>query len=209
MACEIPRPERCIHDNGGKFIGHKFQAVLRAHEIKDVPTTSKNPQANAVCERMHQMVANILRAYLRASPPRNVTQATEMVDEALHLAMYAMRNTVHTTLGSSPGSLVFARDMFLNIPLVADWHQITKKREQMINQNLIRENNRRIPYDYGVGQKVYKKIHDPTKLGKRNEGPYEIERVHVNGTVTMRMRPGVTERINIRRIVPLNRDDAD
>ncbi len=76
---------------------------------------------------MHQTVANILRTHLRVSPPQEISHATEMIDEALALAMYAMRNTVHTTLGSSPGNLVFARDMFLNIPLVADWHQITKK----------------------------------------------------------------------------------
>ena len=37
-----PRPDRCIHNNGGKFIGHEFQRMLRAHEIKDVTTTSKN-----------------------------------------------------------------------------------------------------------------------------------------------------------------------
>jgi len=80
-----------------------------------------------------------------------------MIDEALVLAMYAMQNKVHTTLGSSPGNLVFARDIFLNTPLVADWHQITKKREQVINQNLIRENNKEIRYDYDVGQQVLKK----------------------------------------------------
>ena len=94
---------------------------------------SKNPQANAVCERMHQTVANILRTHLRTSPPQDVYCATEMIDEALVLAMYAMQNKVHTTLGSSPGNLVFARDMFLNIPLVANWHQITKKK-RTINQ---------------------------------------------------------------------------
>ncbi len=91
---------------------------------------------------MHQTVANILRTHLRVSPPRDVSHATKMIDEALALAMYAIQNTVHTMLGSSPGNLVFARDMFLNIPLVADWHQITRKREQLINQNLLNENKK-------------------------------------------------------------------
>ena len=40
-------------------------------------------------------------------------------------------------------------------------------------------------YDYVQGQEVLKKIHDPTKLGERTEGPYTITRVHVNGTVTL------------------------
>ena len=151
---------------------------------------------------MHQTVANILRTLLHERKPRNETHANQIIDEALALAMYAMRATVHTTLGSSPGSLVFSRDMFLNIPLVADWHMVTKRREHLINQNLRRENRKRQRWDYQVGQQVLKRVHDPTKLGKRTAGPFEIKQVHVNGTVTMELRPGVTERINIRRIKP-------
>ena len=48
-----PLPARCIHDNGGEFIGPEFQYLLQGCRIKDVPTTSKNPQANAICEHMH------------------------------------------------------------------------------------------------------------------------------------------------------------
>jgi hypothetical protein len=36
-----------------------------------------------------------------------------------------MQTTVATTVGSSPGSLAFARDMFLKVPLIADWQAIT------------------------------------------------------------------------------------
>jgi len=54
---------------------------------------------------MHQTVGNVLRTLLH-------------VDEALSIAMHAMRVGVHSTMGSSPGNLVFNRDMFLNIPLI-------------------------------------------------------------------------------------------
>jgi hypothetical protein len=40
------------------------------------------------------------------------------------------------------------------------------------------------------------------KLGERTSGQYKIVQVHVNGTVTIQLRPGVTERINIRQIIP-------
>jgi hypothetical protein len=33
-------------------------------------------------------------------------------------------------------------------------------------------------------------------------GPYPIDRVHTNGTMTIRLSPNQTERINIRRIHP-------
>jgi hypothetical protein len=49
--------------------------------------------------------------------------AKEYIDEALSIAMHAMKAAIHSTLGSGPGSLTFNRDMFLNITLIADWHK--------------------------------------------------------------------------------------
>jgi hypothetical protein len=76
---------------------------------------------------MHQTVGNVLRTLLHGEPPQNITTAQELVDEALSIATHAMRAGVHTTLGSSPGSLVFNREMFLNLPLIAYWHAINQK----------------------------------------------------------------------------------
>ena len=197
-----PRPIRVVHDKGGEFIGSEFQWLLNMFSVKDVQSTSKNPQSNAICERMHQTVGNILRILLHKNPPVNITQARDMIDQALAQAMHATRTTVMTTLGSTPGSLAFSRDMFLNIPLIADWQAIAKHREQRINDDLHRANKRRRHHDYCPGQKVLKKVHNPTKLGVRTSGPYPIERVHVNGNLTIKLRPGVTERINIRRLIP-------
>ena len=116
--------------------------------------------------------------------------------------MHAMRTTVSTTLGSTPGAPAFSRDMFLNIPLVADWKAKATCHKHHVNENLCRANRKRRQYDYAPGQQVLKKVHDPTKLGVRTDGPYTIERVHVNGNLTIILRPGVTERINIRRVLP-------
>ncbi|KAL7523773.1 hypothetical protein ACHAXR_000318 [Thalassiosira sp. AJA248-18] len=153
---------------------------------------------------MHQTVGNILRTYLYSNPPRNMTQARAIIDQALATAMHAMRTTIATTLGSTPGALAFGRDMFLNIPLIADWTAIAAHREQTINDSLRRANKKRRQYDYASGQRVLKKVHNPTKLGVRTSGPYTIDRVHVNGTITIQLRPGVSERINVRRIIPYN-----
>ena len=200
--CRYPRPVRCIHDKGGEFIGKEFQWLLELFSIKDVCSTSKNPQSNAICERMHQTVENVLRTLIHGNPPRNMSTAKDIVDDALATAMHAMRSTVATTLGSAPGSLAFARDMFLNVPLVADWQTIARKREQHVNENLRRANQKRRQYDYAAGESVLKTVHNPTSLGVRTNGPYTIDRVHANGTLTIRLRPGVTERINIRRVIP-------
>jgi hypothetical protein len=55
---------------------------------------------------MHQTVGNILqRTLLHGEPPRDITKAKDFIyEEALSIAMHAMRTGVHTRLGSSPGS---------------------------------------------------------------------------------------------------------
>eukprot|EP00957_Ditylum_brightwellii_P074123 5632562-Ditylum_brightwellii.AAC.1 len=45
-----------------------------------------------------------------------MTQAREIIDQALAAAMYAMQTTIATMMCSTPGALAFSRDMFLNIP---------------------------------------------------------------------------------------------
>ena len=70
-----PRPMRVIHDKGGEFIGSEFQWLLNMFSVKDISSTSKNPQSNGICERMHQTVANILRILQNKYIPANMTQA--------------------------------------------------------------------------------------------------------------------------------------
>jgi hypothetical protein len=83
---------------------------------------------------MHQTLGIVLRTLLHGNPPQIIVKAEQYVDEAVSIAMHAMRAGVHTTLGSSPGNLVFNRDMFLNIPLIANWHAITQRREHFIHE---------------------------------------------------------------------------
>jgi hypothetical protein len=134
--CRYPRPIHCVRDKGGEFIGSSFQLLLELFNIKDVCSTSKNPQSNAICERMHQTVGNVLRTLVHAHPPQNMTQARDIIDDALATAMHAMHTTVATTLGSAPGALAFSRDMLLNVPLIADWQAIARVREHHVNENL-------------------------------------------------------------------------
>ena len=65
-----------------------------------------------------------------------MTQAGYIIDNALLAAMHAMCTAVATTLGSSPGSLAFERDMFLKILLLADWQYTACLHEHHVNENL-------------------------------------------------------------------------
>ncbi len=97
--------------------------------------------------------------------------------------------------------------MLLNVLLIADWQAIAGTCEHHVNENLRRANRKRHKYDYAIaiGKQVLKKVHNPTKLGVRTEGPYTIERVHVNGNLTILLCEGITEHINIVQRVLLYR----
>jgi len=197
-----PRPARCIHDNGGEFTGWPFQRMLQLNYIKDVPTTSQNPQANAICERMHQTVGNILRTLIHAHRPQNPQSARELVDTALATAMHALRSSVNRSLQMTPGAVVFQRDMLLNIPLIADLHAIRERRQLIIDENLRKANAKRISHDYNVNELVLLIPQGTDKLDEKALGPFQIRRVHANGTVTLQIKPTVNKRVNIRRLKP-------
>jgi hypothetical protein len=175
---------------------------MRVYGIQNVPIGTRNPQANAICERMHQVVGNILRTLLHTNPPQDMNTAEALVDYALATASHALRLTVHWTLGTLPGALVFHRDMFLDIPYVADLLLLRDKRQALIDYNLHRENNRRWNYDYRIGDQVLELLPEPNKLGHRTRGPFPILQVHTNGTVTIQRAPGLQDRLNIRRLRP-------
>ncbi len=93
--------------------------------------------------------------------------------------------------------------MLLNVPLIVDWQTITCNRETLVNDALLKNNQWCINYDYYIGQQVLK--YDNTIKGKltvKTSCPFEIVHVHVNGTVTIQLRAGVTEWINIHRTIP-------
>ncbi len=69
-------------------------------------------------------IHNVLRTLVHTSPPCNMTQARDIINE-LATAMHAMQTTIATIIGSTPGSLAFARDMFLKVPLITDCKAIT------------------------------------------------------------------------------------
>ncbi|MGH7954529.1 MAG: hypothetical protein ACREOZ_01060 [Gloeomargaritales cyanobacterium] len=199
-----PRPIKCIHDGGPEFIGTAFQHVLRANGILDSGITARNPQANAICERMHQVVGNSLRALIHNHPPQNFLQASEAVECCLAAAMRALRITVHSTLKISPGAAVFRRDMLLPVETIADWEIIQHNKQALIDANNRRENLRRFRHDYEIGDQVFILQSEKGKLQAKTQGPYAIQRVHANGTVTI-LRGTFLERINIRRLKAHNR----
>ena len=118
-------------------------------------------------------------------------------------AQYSIRSTVNTTLKHNPGELAFGRDMILPVASNVDWPNLFKRKQDIITQTNKKESSRRKTYDYKKGQKVLLLNKNPHKSKLEatvlNEGPWIIQQVHSNGTVTI-LRNKYHERLNIRRI---------
>jgi len=72
-----PRCQYIIYDNGSEFKLH-FAALCDSFGIKRKPTNVKNPQANAILERVHQVLMTMLRT-------AELDMATSVAPEDRHL----------------------------------------------------------------------------------------------------------------------------
>ena len=121
----------------------------------------------------------------------------------LAAAAFAIRSTYHTTLKATPGQLVYGRDMVLNMKHVANWDAITQAKRKMILKNNKRENSKRIPHTYKVGDEVL--LDEPAfKYETNHSGPYTLRNVYNNGTVSIK-KGAILDTVNIRRLTPYKR----
>ena len=141
---------------------------------------------------------------LKIFPLMDLTNSSLIFGVYYSSLTHTTRSTVHSTMKTTPGAIVFHRDMFFDIPYIANLIMLRDKRQAIINYNLWRENNRRRNYDYRVGQQVYEIVKTKTGIGQKlqtqTRGPYTIEQVHTNGTLTIRRTPLLRDRVNIRQL---------
>jgi len=94
--CFFSRYPRCkyvIYDNGSEFKLH-FENLCDSYGLKRKPTSIRNPQANAILERVHQVLMAMIR-----------TSKLDMADSvAPNDVDVVLRSTYHTVLKASPGA---------------------------------------------------------------------------------------------------------
>jgi hypothetical protein len=197
--CRYPRSQYIIYDNGSEFKLH-FETLCDTYGLTRKPTTIKNPQANAILERVHQTIM----AMLRTSDIDMADTITESdIADFLTNAAWAVRSTYHTVLKTSPGAAIFGRDMLFDVPFLADWKSIGEYRQKQTDKNTARENSGRIDWDYQPGNKVLLIKDGILRKGesKYESEPWTITSVHTNGTIRIQ-RGTKSERLNIRRVTP-------
>ncbi len=121
--CRYPRCRHLIYDNRSEFKLH-FKYPCESYGIKRRPTTVKNPWANGILERAHQVLGQML-------PTAELDMANSVtpddIDVFLDNEAWAIRSTYLTVLKASPGAAIFGWDMLFNILFVADWWKLESK----------------------------------------------------------------------------------
>ncbi len=202
----LSRYPRCcfvIYNNGSEF-KLNFEYLCITYGIKRKPTTVKNPQANAILECLHQVLAQMLRT-AELNMAEIVTP--DDVDVFVDNAAWAICSTYHTVLKTSPGMAIFGCNMLFDIPFIADWNKIGNYRQHQTDLNTARENSKQVDYDYKVGNKVLlteegilRKAESPC-----SKKPWTITTIHTNGTIRIQCGTKL-ERLNIRRVTPFTEE---
>jgi hypothetical protein len=199
--CRYPRPVDCLHDNGTEFVSAEFQELLQSYGIRSKLTTVKNPQANGILERTHQVIGNLLRSSRLIAQDLNTVSAQQ---ELLMPVMWAINTTFHTTLKASPAQLAFSRDMILPTSFAANWYAINSHKQAQSQSAADAENRKRIPHEFRINDKVLirRDIGNPYlgQLAKPTQGPFKIidvQQLPINGTVLIQRSSTSVERVNI------------
>jgi transposase InsO family protein len=192
-----PRPSRVIFDAGGEFDNQYFHEIFRQWFIKPEPITIRNPRANAIVERMHRILGDMLRVQLATK-----YDGDDPIKDLTSAAAFAIRATVHGVTKFTPGQLVFSKDMILRTNFEANMELIRQRRSAAIQQNNQRENKRRIAYDYKPGDQVLILSGGMDPKLQLHQGPYKVLSYNkLNGTLHIH-RNNYVESINIRQVRP-------
>lgn len=192
-----PRPSRVIYDQGGEFLSQELHSLSLKWFFKKEPTTIKNPRANAIVERLHRIMGDMIRAQLVKYHPHD-----DPIRDICSAVAYGIRATVHGTTMYTPGQLVFGKDMILRSDVEVNMELVRRRRESAIAHNNQRENRRRIKYDYKEGDKVLILSGGLDPKLQLHEGPYKVVSYNRSNGVLHIQRKGYIESIHIRRVRP-------
>lgn len=192
--CRYPRPLTCAHDNGAELIGFEFQEMLQSYGMISKSTTVKNPQANAILERIHGVIGSLLRT-------------TDLTDSTWYSRCqafaYAVRCSHNNNLNASPVQLLSQRDMILDVACEMNLNVLNNNRVKQFAKANYRENFTRIDHTYQIGDFVLflKDKSHLAWLDQPTAGPFKILKVKSNGTILIQ-RNHFTKVVDIRRVRP-------
>ena len=185
-----------IFDAGGEFDSERFHTTCHMWFIKLEPITVKNPRANAIVERMHQVLGDMLRVQLVSRH-----QKEDPIKDLTSAAAFAIRATVHGVTRYSPSQLVYARDMILRTKVMANVDLVQWRRQAAIIQNNKRENKRRTNYEYKKGDQILILSDSMDPKLQLHQGPFKVVSYDKgSGTLHIQRKNYIEPTINILRV---------
>ena len=177
-----PWPKKITFDKGSEFMAEFGKMIVKEYGIKKRGISPRNPQANSILERIHQVIGNMIKTF-------KIYDREDLIEQdpwsgILAAIMFGVRATYHTTLEATPSQLVFGRDAILPIQYQENWKYIQDKKQKLIDMNNKRENKKRTPHEYKLGDMILVSKNKRSKHGEREKnGHVAIVQVNNNGTV--------------------------
>ncbi|UYV84822.1 hypothetical protein LAZ67_X003634 [Cordylochernes scorpioides] len=170
-------PKRLLTDRAPAFTSPKFRKFLINRNIQPLLTTSNNPQANGLCERLNATLTGKLRLLHLENPKAAWTKLAKRVTVVYN-------NTPHSVTGFPPGYLMFGvlppelTEHVNPYPVLTTARRIAHERTQAkhLKDKHAYDQQHKTPH-FEPGDLVLVKVyHHPNtgKLAPYFTGPYEI-----------------------------------
>jgi hypothetical protein len=157
--------------------------------IKRKVISTRNPQANAIVERAHQMLGNLIRSFQLQDKP--YYDLDDPWGGILTAVAFTLRSTYHTTLQAMPGQLLSRIPSQKVCNITSRWLTLFL---------FLMEIGQCPPWFYG--NQTFPKYEQPYS------GPYPITQVNTNGTVHLKIN-AVTDTVNIWCFHPLKTPNSN
>ena len=116
------------------FLVQNSPKCLKKNNIQSIPTTVKNPQANAIVGQMHQTISTRIAISLKENPATKFEDVSSLVMRKCKVAQFVIRATTHSTLKFSPGELAFGRNILHPFSTQVNWEELLKKKQETIEK---------------------------------------------------------------------------
>ena len=194
-----PWPKKVILDRGTEFMTEFSQMIQDDYGIKKKPITKRNPQANAIVGRVHQIIGNMSRTFEVQEDPD--LDGSDPWSRILIAVKFAVRSTVYTTAKATPMQLVFGRDAMVNIPFTASCKFVEARKRKLTERNKKKENSKRIFHTYQVGDQILINQRKETKFGRNPyKGPFTV--ISAQDANVVVNEKNMKDTYNIRQVKP-------
>ena len=134
-----------------EYLAEFREMIINDYGMTIKSITSRNPQATAILEWVHQAIGNIPRTF---KVQKMVLDEKNSMNGILVSTMFALRATVHTTTQYTSSKLIYGLDSIINWRHGVDWESIRKQKQDVINKGNISENRNQINNTYKQRDKV-------------------------------------------------------